>query len=286
MKSIATAFLLFCLVESGWAQMPRKRVVKDRPVEATFKAPRVILLPSIKNYDANTLNFAIMHGFGLVNSGVQELWGLDGAANIRFGLDYGISDRWSVGFGRTRQDKVYDFRTKYVILRQMNSGKIPVTLAYQAGMGINTLERAFLAPYSFIDKLSYAHSLMIARKFSEQVSVQLTPMATHFNRVQPGDPNSVFALGFGGRFKLNNRTALMLEYIPVIGDRPQGTEDNFSIGFYIETGGHVFQLFFSSSFGLTEQYAVARNTENFFSDGFRFGFQVHRIFWFRNSARP
>ena len=266
----------------AFSQMPRERVRKDRPVDATFKASKIILMPSVKNYDEKTLNFAIMHSFGEIQTGYSELFGLDGAANIRFSLDYGLSEKLSVGVGRSRYFKNYDFRAKYNILEQMRSDKVPVSVAYQVDMGINTLERAYASPYVLADRFNYSHVLMIARKFSDKLSLQLMPTLIHFNRVGPDAPNTMFAMGFGGRYKLTSRAAFTYEYAGILGDRPERTKDLISLGIDLETGGHVFQLFFTTATGLTEQFAIAQNSTAFFDTNpfgqFRWGFNVNRIF--------
>lgn len=280
---IAFFSALICGFFDANAQMARQRVAADGPVDATFKAPKLIQLATTKNFDANTLNFTIMHSFGRVNGGYEELWGLDGAANIRFGLDYGISKDWSVGVGRSRVDKLYDFRTKYVLFEQLRSGKIPVTVAIQSTVARKTLQDPLNTGLTSVRRWNYSHLLMVSRKINERFSVQLTPLVSHFNFVKFGDPNTVYALGLSGRAKLNARVSLTGEYIPILSERPAGAKDGVNLGLELETGGHVFQMFFTNSTGLTESYAVSRNSEGFFGSpagAFRFGFNVHRIFWF------
>jgi hypothetical protein len=266
------------------AQMARTRAAADGPVDAAFKATRLVLLPTTKNYDAGTLNFSIMHSFDEVRTGGDDLWGLDGSANIRFGLDYGISDRLSVGFGRSRIGKFYDLRAKYVAVEQTTSDKIPVTVALQSTMAATTIPMAFSGAYNNVHRLSYSHLLLVSRKISEQITIQLSPMLVHFNRVSPGSPNTLGAVALSGRAKITKRTALIGEYIPVLTKKFQGTRNAFSLGAEFETGGHVFQLFFTNSSGLIEPQAIAATNAGFFKTNlfgqFRFGFNVHRIFWF------
>ena len=150
---------------------------------------------------------------------------------------------------------------------------------------INTVSNG----YDFADRLSYLTSVIIARKFSERVSLQITPMFSHFNLVTierdadnevVAEINDHWALGLAGHFALSERVALVLEYIPVLGDRSDNTNDTFSVGLDLETGGHVFQLFFTTSQDMTEQHVVSRNRDAFFDGDIRFGFNVHRVFSF------
>lgn len=273
-KFTSLACLLLFLGNTLHAQIPRERVNPGAPVEAVFWAPNVILASSVYNLPQGNLNVTIMHAFGIVTSGADNLFGLDDAANIRFGVDYGVFDRLSIGVGRSRFDKLYDIRFKANLLRQTSDDRMPIEVALKGDMGIMTQKNGF----GFVDRLSYFAALMVARKFSERISLQVTPMYSHFNTVAIEEENGHVALGLAGRFVLSRRLALIVEYLPVFGSRSDGTTDALSVGFNIDTGGHVFQLFFTTSQWLTEQHVVARNADNFFAGDFRLGFNVNRVF--------
>lgn len=274
--------LAVLLVAPASGQVERRRAVTGGPVEELFWAPTVISTASVTNLPRGNANFTILHSFGPVSGGIGQLWGLDGAANIRFGLDYGISDRVSVGIGRSRLDKVLDFRTKVNVLRQTTDGRVPLELAVKGDLGITTEENGF----AFGDRISSLVSVLVARRVSDRVSFQVTPMWSHFNAVVPyfvGGERIVpeadhVAIGVAGRYVLSERLAVLAEFVPVVGSRTEGTKDNLALGIDIETGGHVFQLFVATSHWLTEQHAIARNTEDFFAGDFRLGFNVNRVF--------
>lgn len=268
---------------SAYAQIPRERADPNRPVEELFWAPTVIGVASVTNLGGGDLNYTIKHSFGLVSTGIEDLYGLDGAANIRFGLDYGLSDRWSIGFGRSRFEKVYDFRTKVNVLKQTVSGSSPLELAVMGDVGITTDRNG----YDFQDRLSYFGSVLLARRVSDRLSLQVAPMVSHFNiafieRNGAGaiveEENTHLAVATAMSYQFNEVFALLVEYVPVIGKRSDGTVNAMSVGIDIETGGHVFQLFFTSSGWLTEQHMIARNTDDFFKGDFRWGFNINRVF--------
>lgn len=278
----ASVLVLALGAEALYAQMPRERAEPGGPVEEVFWAPNVVLGASVYQLPQGNLNATIMHAFGIATNGVADLFGLDGAANIRFGADYGVTDRLSIGVGRSRFDKLYDLRAKAKLLRQTKDDAVPVEVALKGDVGITTVENGF-AP---IDRLNYFGAVLIARKISERISVQVTPMVSHFNTVRIErrgerileEENDHFAVGLAGRFVLSRRLALQAEYLPVFGPRSDDTVDAFSLGLDIETGGHVFQLFFTTTQWLTEQHVIARNTDRFFAGDFRFGFNVNRVF--------
>lgn len=275
--------VIFLLVTAGtvFGQMKPQLVHANKPENAIFKAPTVILMPSVKNLYGQTLNMSIYHTFGLVKSGINQFYGLDGGANIRLGLDYGINDRLSVGLGRTSINKIVDGRFKYTILSQMTNNNPPLQLSMSGDVGITTIQRPFSTPYTFSDRLGFSYMLMAARKFSDSFSLQVSPVFAHFNRVYAGERNNYLGLGLSGRYKLTNHTSLAIEYVPVF-NKTSSMRNTFSIALNMETGGHVFQLFFSNTQAFDPQDILRHTTDNFFNGYFRFGFNINRIFWFKD----
>ena len=267
-------FALGLTADGLLGQIPRRRANPNAPVDEVFWAPSIIGMSSVTNIPKGNLNVTILHAFGIATNGIEDLWGLDASANIRFGVDYGLHDRLSVGFARSRFDKLYDFRMKANLLRQTRNDSIPIEIAVKGDFGIQTTKNGF----GFADRLSYFISLMFARKLSERVSVQISPMFSHFNTVFIEEENDHFAVGLVARYVIGDRMSLMVEYVPVLGKRSDGTRNALSMGLNIETGGHVFQLFLKTSQWLTEQHIISRNTDNFLDGDFRFGFNVNRVF--------
>ena len=103
-------------------------------------------------------------------------------------------------------------------------------------------------------------------------------MFAHFNDVVPGNVNSLFSIGLGSQVHLSKRFSLVAEYYPVLSDRYPGTKNAFALGMDIQTGGHVFQLFLTSSYWHLEQYILAQNSDPFWAGDFRFGFNINRVF--------
>ncbi len=283
MRLFTLLLVVGCITVDASAQLERVRARPGGPVDEVFWAPAIVVVPSVTNVGAGDLHFTIQHSFGRVSDGASELWGLDGTANIRFGLDYGLTDRLSVGAGRSRFDKVYDFRSKWNVLRQTKDNRVPIEVALAGNAGITTLENGF----SFDDRLTYAGSLLLARRVSDELSVQIAPTVSHFNVVfreldRFGDvveeENTHLALALAARYVVHPQVSLAVEYVPVLGSRSDGTTDMLSFAVNIETGGHVFQLFFTSSRWITLQHAVARNDDAFFDGDIRFGFNVNRVF--------
>ncbi|MEX0608165.1 MAG: DUF5777 family beta-barrel protein [Balneolaceae bacterium] len=267
-----------------YAQLERKRAMPEGPVELTFMAPRNINLYTVESLSKGELHYSIMHTFGEVKSGVKNLWGIDQGANVRFSFEYGFSDRFSLGFGRSSLDKIYDFTARLALVKQAKTGGLPISASLIPTLGINTSDFSFLnQDYIFTDRLNFGLSIPVARKFNEKLSIQASPMLIHFNRVGPelnvADPvtNTYYSLGIAARYKIKPRTALSFQYLPSLSNFKK-IDPNLAIGIDIETGGHVFQMFFTTSDALNDQYLVAGNNGNFFAREFRFGFNVNRLF--------
>ena len=101
----------------------------------------------------------------------------------------------------------------------------------------------------------------------------------HRNEVAAEDENDIYALGIGTRFKLSKRIAFVVDYFPVL-NRPEtlNTKDPLSVGFDIETGGHVFQLHFSNSAGMSERAFITDTRDDWGKGEIRFGFNLSRVF--------
>lgn len=250
-----------------------------------FKTTRVINSHSIENTGRGILDFKISHRFSAMSGGVHEFFGLDGAT-IRLGLDYGVTDWLTVGVGRSSLYKEYDGYVKAKLLRQTTKNEIPLSVSYVGGMSVTSLSadkllgRPLVPPetYKFSNRLFYFNQLLLARKFSNLFTLQLMPTHIHYNFVNTAaEPNDIYALGGAGRIRLSKRTTLNLEYFYQF-NQLTGTTNSLSVGFDIETGGHVFQLMFTNSMGMTERTFVAQTTDKWQDNGYRFGFNIARVF--------
>jgi hypothetical protein len=268
---------------------------KTTYTQATFKGTRFINGQTVETIAKKHLNFWISHRFGALNSGFMDNFlGLD-EAKIRLGLEYGISDGWLVGMGRSTIEKTYDFYSKYKVLRQSNA--MPITLTMYGSLATNTMPTGYTLPSgnmmryeNNLQRQTYMGQLLIARKFTDKLSLQIMPTVLHNNKVESVYfDNNLYSLGMGGRYKLTNRLSLSAEYYKNIVDTqnfleksgtPYPYQDSFSIGFDIETGGHVFQLHFTNSKGMIEKHFISQTTGTWANADIFYGFNMARTFSF------
>lgn len=253
---------------------------------ATFKATRIVTGQSVECNAKGVMQFQISHRFGQLNSGFSEFYGLDNST-IRLGLEYGLTDNINIAIGRSSFMKTYDASFKWRFLRQ-KSGKsnFPFTATWVSSIYANSTkyEDNVRNDY-FYARLDYHHSLLIARKFGEFVSIQLMPTLVHRNMVSTqADKNTIFALGAGTSVRLTPSIRANAEYFYTLPDQivsPIGTTmptNTFSVGLDFETGGHVFQLHVTNSRAMTEKFLIDSTTGRWGNGDIHFGFNISRVF--------
>jgi hypothetical protein len=275
---------LLALVDKG--EKPKEYI------NNAFKSSRVINGHSMEFIGKGVLDVRILHRFGDINTGFENLYGLD-QASMRFGFDYGLTRNLTLGIGRSTLGKEWDGFVKYRLIQQSIGGKnpSPVSLVFVTGTTVSSAAwTSNPQNYQFTDRMGFYNQLILGRKFSEIFSLQLAPTYVHKNLVEKaGYTNDFFALGIGARYKFSKRTAFVVDYHVImkseLEDEDDASESQFqemknplSIGFDIETGGHVFQLHFTNSNGMNEK-AFITNTKKSWGEGqVSFGFNLSRVF--------
>lgn len=233
------------------------------------------------------MDVLISHRFGNLNSGGNNLWGLDGPANIRLALEYSYDGRLMIGIGRSSYQKMYDGFLKFGLLRQTVDGKMPLSLTlysaifYTAQKDLNKQANGFDRYQYRIDRLSFVHQIIIARKFSSRFSFQLAPIFVHYNQVEKiRDKNDSYAIAGAARYKFTKRWALTTEYVwRVKHDYDENKYyDSFGLGFDIETGGHIFQIHLTNSFGISDNQFIPYTSTKWNDAGIRLGYNLSRVF--------
>jgi hypothetical protein len=297
MRQLSLVFL-FSLISFGiFAQDDLMNLLdKEAPKEityttATFKSTRIMNGHSIERMPEGQLDVRISHRFGTINSGAYNFFGLD-QSNIHLGLEYGIFNWLMIGVGRSEYEKTFDGFAKFSILRQSTGVKVmPVSVSVLTSIALKTIKFTDQARTNyFTSRLAYAGQILIARKLNEALSVQLTPSYLHRNLVATElDPNDIFAIGAGARVKLTKRISLNGEYYYITNPKTYMSQQIYnplSVGFDIETGGHVFQLFFTNSLGMTEKQFIGGTTGQWKKGDIHFGFNISRVFTLKKHRKP
>lgn len=265
---------LLSLLEDSTAKAPKEKVY------ATFKTTRVINLASVENVAGGVLDFKIGHRFGFLNSGVEEFFGLDNAT-IRIGGEYGLSNNLMIGLGRSSYQKTIDGYFKWKIISQTSgSGGFPFTISAFSSIAWKTLNTNPDRENLLSNNLFYSSQIIIGTKINESLSFQVSPTLVHRNlTANTSEKNDVLAIGAGGRIKLTKRLALNAEYVYLLPDQISSEfKPSLSVGFDIETGGHVFQLHATNSTSMIEKGFIAETVGDWAQGDIHFGFNISRVF--------
>ena len=276
-------FLAFLITQSVSAQDDLLSEIdqddSDHRTTSVFKSLKIINLESTKLAARKDFFLVISHRFGFINSGFDNFFGLDNA-NTRIHMIYGLSDDFNVHVSRSGFNKTYEAGVKYKFISQKEQG-IPLSMVYFGSMSINTAwDKELLPELNFSHRLAYVSQLLVSRKFSNYLSLELAPSYLHENLVlEDNQTNSQFALGVGGRLKLTSRTSLNLDYLYHVNrTNSSGFRNPLSIGVDIETGGHVFQLHFTNSYAMHESGFIGQTTGDWQKAEISFGFNLIRVF--------
>ncbi len=265
------------------SQVTQAQISETLPMQI-FQSPHLIHGQSSEFLTKGVMDFRINHRFGEIKSGLYDFFGAD-QATTSLSLEYGLRDNIMFGLRRSSLNKTYELFGKYSLLQQSEGGRnIPLSLAlyfntaYMGAKWINP-ERDNLES----SRYAYTTQLILARKFSDRISLQILPTWVHRNLVKyKSQKNDLFALGMGGSLKLNYRFALTFEYYLVNQSQSDSSNIEFrnplSIGLDIKTGAHVFQLFFSNSTQVAEKAFIGETTGDPFKGEIFFGFNISKAF--------
>jgi hypothetical protein len=279
--------LLFVSISGGsqaqelLSQIDNKEEKKKEFISNAFKSSRVINGHSMEFIGKGVLDVRILHRFGELNSGANNLFGLD-EANMRLGLDYGLSNQLTVGAGRSTAGKELDGFLKFrPVWQSTGPGSFPFSIVLVTGITVGASPWSDTShKYNFNHRMAFYNEVIIGRKFSERFSLQVSPIFVHRNLVALAtEENDVYAIGIGTRFKLTKRIAFVADYHYIAkGLDKHIYKDPLSVGFDIETGGHVFQLHFSNATGMNEKAFITNTTSDWGKGEVRFGFNLSRVF--------
>ncbi len=275
---------------------------KDTPVSSTFESGYLIDNQTVVVQDAKTLEFAIQHKFGNLDNGISDLFGIySPGSNIRLGLDYVLVKNLQLGIGVTKKNIYTDFNAKWAVLKQTEKNKIPfsVTLyavaavdgrnvsAFGTGKVVDTKGETLPTSVGFNERLSYFSQIIIARKFTDWLSLQAAASFTHYNMVGWDNNHDLVGLHFNGRIKFSPQSSFIFNYdaplkITDISEQIDYTEPkpNLAMGIEISTFTHTFQIFVSNVSGILPQDNMMWNQNNWKNQGIALGFNITRLWMF------
>ncbi|MBI2258562.1 MAG: hypothetical protein HYU67_06640 [Flavobacteriia bacterium] len=266
----------------------------NQTITETFSSSKIINAQSVETLKKRHFEYHIEHRFGDAGGkagGVDNGFGFDNAADIRFAVLYGLSDKLLVGFGRSKGSfsaykSVLDGSLKYKIFEQKTKG-FPFSISFYASstysyVGKSSNINDFHYFTKSIHRLAYCSQLIIAKKFGSWLSFALQPTLIHRNYVRPGDENTLFALGSGLNIKFSKSMGLLIDYFHAFRKTNPGNvyQDALAVGFEYLTNGHRFSVSFSNSSLFNETQFIPATIERWDLGQYRLGFTISRTFKF------
>jgi hypothetical protein len=203
--------------------------------------------------------------------------GIWAPANIRFALNYAITNSINVGFGTTKDSRLQDFSLKAALLRQTKDGKTPLSITYFGTMAYDAR-----TPENFVhstDRWSYYNQLIFAKRINRSISLQISPSISHLNYVESPMPSNVFATEIGTRVKVTPTMAVIADYNYSFAKYSTNlTKPGMGLGMEYSTGSHAFQLFITNYRSILPQYNTMLNQNDFFNGKYAIGFNITRLF--------
>ena len=270
------------------APVVKKRSYVKNTFEGNFLIDNQTVMVPIKG----TFEFDIQHRFGTMDHSFTDLFGLYAGATMRLGFSYTPIKDLQIGFGTCNDRMQVDWNLKLALLKQTKDGKIPVSITYFGNAVMDT--RKADATTLFVntsDRFSFFNQIIIARKFSETFSVQVSPSLSHFNnlegyldgsgQVQPKWNNNHFAIAFSGRYKISPKTAIIVNYDQPLTQHPTNNpHPNISFGFEFKSSGHDFELFAGNYGYVLPQNNNLYNQNDYTKGQFLIGFNISRLWNF------
>lgn len=311
MKKILVAAGLLFAFHGSYGQQNLSDMFGDsatagpEPVTATFKSTTLINGQSSETMHRHNLLFVVAHRFGDIagkDGGIKNFFGMDNIYDVQIGFEYGLTDRLTAGIGRdkgapngfnTDQYALYYGLLKYKLLEQRTDDKIPITLTVFGRGIVSTMHRNGEAGSdgnfdTFSDRLSGTIQLILARKFSDHISLELAPTWIRRNLVSTSEMQDLFSIGVGGRVKISRHMAIVADYyLPLRSDEStRYYKDQYDLKFYpalgvgleIETGGHIFHIDFTNATSAIETQFIPSTTTSWGKGQFRWGFNLSRTF--------
>lgn len=283
MKYLRYIFFLFMVYQPAFAQDDLLSELEDVAAIETFdypafKAMKIGNLQSTKVAAKGDLYMYVSHRFGTLKDGVSTFFGLDNA-NTKIQLVYGVTDGVQLGISRESLRRTYAGSAKIRLAKQTQ--KFPFNLTAYGTINLNTeLDKERYPNMKYADRLSYASQLLLSRRITNSLSLELAPTFIRQNLVlEPFQEHNQLALGVGGRYKLSKRMSINIDYVYNFSRAEQSVFKNpLTIGLDIETGGHVFQLLFSNAQSTNEPGFISNAEGDWQKGDIFFGFNIVRVF--------
>lgn len=275
------------LAQPSWQPSAQKRVTLDLLHEVMTPD-----FPTTTTLGRGDFHFEISHRFQPpMKNGYDANYGLDGPANMRIALGYGVNDRTIVTLGRTNVMDNVDLHVLYRWL-ELPRRACPGALAVRLGGAMNTQRESYTHNGALVERgrwskdnlQAYAQLVANVLLLDGHLGVGVVPSYVLNSSTFTAKRQYTLTLGNYYHYYLNPMLGLWLEYNPAIagyqGSIGNGatarSHDSLAFGVCIESGGHFFYVFTTNNTRLNpSQYLVGADADAG-PDNWRLAFGITR----------
>jgi len=271
-----------------------KAEAPQREYAQAFPGLSVATLPSTETLEKGTFSYRIAHRWrGKVDSGFDNLFGLDEGARMLTQLAFPITDNIMVHVARSGENATFEFAGKWRFLREKTDGSVPLSAALAAGLDWETRKEIPGVSTSRTDseRFHWFVQIPLSRQLGSRISVLVVPGVLINGNAALSDEDPIVTIGFAGKVMLFKDFSIFVESAPIVagadgaatvgGTRNESGElvfnDAFTVGLERKVGGHVFHMYVTNSLGLSTNQYMSGGNFDFLDGDFRLGFNIYRI---------
>lgn len=282
-KKVLVILSSIFLINTGYAQEDLLDELVSETKSTAFESPafkafKIGNLQSTKVAAKGDTYMYVSHRFGSLKKGVNTFFGLD-EANTKIQMIYGVLDGFQVGLSRESLRKTFAGSAKLRLVAQGHN--FPLNVVAYGTANINTqLSNKQYPGLRYRDRFSYASQLLISRRLSKSISLEIAPTYVRQNLVfESFQKHDQMIMAVGGRFKVSKRTSINIDYAYNFSRHKSSIyKDPLTVGLDIETGGHIFQLLFSNAQSTNEPGFLSNAEGDWSKREIFFGFNIVRVF--------
>lgn len=230
-----------------------------------------------------------------LNTAAHNLFGLGNISDIRFGIDFGITNYLTLGLGRSKYNEMFDGTVKWAILSQTKANR-PGSISFYGNIGYSTMSTeklyAGVVPIkkNEFHRLQYCSQLLVARKVNEKLSLQMMPTYVHRNFIKldvntnnfSEDKNGLFSMGLAARLRLSKKMVFAFDYFYNVSafqkKNPLGYYNAFGVGFELLIRKRMFNVNFTNSDAILESSFMPSTRSTWKQGQIKVGFNISK--WF------
>lgn len=257
---------------------------EGEPVKSIFWGGRLVDQQTTNTVEEDRFVVSVLHRFGTVENGFEDIFGVYAPSNISMGIGYGITDRLDINYQVEKNNKIHELGMKYRILQQSISDSKLISLSYYLNLSVDSHNRELFGDgYKLTDRFIYTNQLIASRQFNYKWIVMFSLNYIHINSVDESVAHDKMELNSSFGYKLSLKNSLFVSYqlpwdVSFIDENSEATKlpkQGINFGFESVTRTHRFQLFMTTRDNINIGKELIYNNNSIELKNFRLGFNIN-----------